>query len=91
LKVKKAAYPFNVTVPAQLGQSQMLTNDYRINGYTLIGAVIDCADTSVLNISVTFQCFNSVQVFIMAVSNDTNNYSVSGSVTLYYVKNNIIE
>lgn len=90
LTVKTKSYSFNITVAANSFQSQKIVSDYRINGYTLIGAVVNCIDFSVLNLSVSFQCFNAEEGFVMAINNSPNSYSITGSVNLYYVKNNLI-
>lgn len=91
MKIKTKSYSFNITVAANSFQSQNIASDYRINGYTLIGAVVNCTHFAVLNLSVSFQCFNAEQAFVMAINNNPHTYSITGNVDLYYVKNDIIE
>ncbi len=52
--VKTKSYSFDITVAANSFQSQNISSDYRVSGYTLIGTVVNCTHFAVLNFSVLF-------------------------------------
>lgn len=89
--VKTKSYSFDITVAANSFQSQNISSDYRVSGYTLIGTVVNCTHFAVLNFSVSFQCFNAEQAFIMVINNNSHTYSITRNVDLYYIKNDIIK
>lgn len=92
LRFKQVGYSFsNINVPAQSHVNRAITSECRIDGYTLISAVVHFSTTSAAALSATYHIFAASQFFITFINNSGGTQNCSGSVYLYYINNAIKE